>query len=170
MKRCKREGKEQSKVVLSHIQICVLPKQKTQQVEGWGSTTKTERCKRVSVSLTQRCNRQSKMLTVYSWTCVPRVPKVLSRILYLWSRTDPRMPLMAWNVPKCSYTSGEIQTCQEKSPKSGQYCTQGKWTTLVQTDLISGWFTTSNHSMSQRHHHIIHSFIFFPALRYNKSR
>lgn len=46
MKCCKR-GKEQSKVVLSHIQICVLPKEKTQQVvvgggRETGRKTKTE--------------------------------------------------------------------------------------------------------------------------------
>lgn len=55
-----------------------------------------------------------------------------------------------------------------KSPKSGQFCTQGKWTTVAQTDLISVWFTTSNHLMSRCHIHIIHSFVFL-SKNYNKS-
>lgn len=55
-----------------------------------------------------------------------------------------------------------------ESPKSGQFCTQGKWTTLAQTDLISVWFTTFNHLMSHCHVHIINSFVFL-SQNYNKS-
>ena len=53
-----------------------------------------------------------------------------------------RRALMVWNVPKCSYAAGDIGDPSGKSPKSGQFCTGGKWTTLAQTDLISVWFTT----------------------------
>ncbi len=148
--------------------IPLLQKQRTwQERRGWGFNKGPPRKKEADA------NKSATPTSLLSWRDAvkewcspftvensPQVIEELSRILYLWSIIDPRIALMAWKVPQCSYPPQWSTDLSGKSPKSGQFCTQGKWTTLAQTDLISVWFTTSNHLMSQCRIHIIHSSVF----------
>lgn len=107
------------------------------------------------------------MLTIYSWKCSPsHISAIKDTVPLKYNRATDSL-----NGVKCATVQLHPQWYTDlsgKSPKSGQFCTQGKWTTLAQTDLISVWFTTSNHLMSQCHIHIIHSFVFL-SKNYNKS-
>lgn len=91
----------------------------------------------------------------------PLLPSLKSAIedTVPWKYNSPRD---GFNGVKCATVQLHPQWYTDlsgKSPKSGQFCTQGKWTTLAQTDLISVWFTTSNHLMSHCHLHIICPFV-----------
>lgn len=106
---------------------------------------------------------------IYSWKWFTRVTEVPSGIQQLWSRMELRTALMAPNVPKCSCTCSDVQTCQgEITQIRSGFALRANGQSLVQTDLISVWFTTVNHLMSRCRHQIAHSFIFL-SLGYNKS-
>lgn len=103
--------------------------------------------------------QQSVILSIYSWKFSPSPFSAIKNTVPL----KYNVPTNGFNGMKCATVQLQPQWytgLSGKSPKSGQFCTQGKWTSPGQTDLISVWFTTSNHLMSWCHIHIMLSFVF----------
>lgn len=70
--------------------------------------------------------------------CLPSPPshvlKVLLRIQCLGSIIVPGMALMVWNVPQCSYTPSDTQTCQENHPNQVSFALKANgqlWPRLI---------------------------------------
>lgn len=177
------------KVFSFKLALTALTFQKEEKALGWWNAARESRTKRVVLSLIQICVLQTQQekkgflkganVSVTLWQDAAtqcdalhlqfspsHVSAVEDTVALKYNR-----PTESFDGVKCATVQFHPQWYTDlsgKSPKSGQFCTQGKWTFLAQTDLISVWFTTSNRVMSQCHVHIIHSFIFL-SKKHNKS-
>lgn len=153
------------RVVLSHIQIRVAPKQKTQQKEEGGRRGVTETKQSANMSESPSCGD--------AFTVGKMLPPSHRGAIRDTVALKRNGAADGFNGTKCAKVQLHLRwwtdLSRKKSPKSGLFfALRANGPSLAQTDLISVWFTTINHLMSPRRHQIVHSFIFL-SLGYNKS-